>query len=119
MVYTWVVEDSAATVTDFVSFYSVPVMLLAKGSVRQVGRVDQACLWYHCAVTVPTDKLISNALILAKSEGFDMFLALDVAGLTAPLQAAGFRAGTGSLRYYLFNWRGHTMHKSHVGYIAR
>lgn len=119
VVYTWVVEDSTCTVTDFVSFYSVPITMLAKGSVQPLARIEQAYLWYHTATSMPVAKLILNVLILAKAEGFDLFIALDIAGLTGSLTEAGFKEGTGSLRYYLFNWRGYTMPSSDVAYIPQ
>ncbi len=46
-----------------------------------------------------------DALILAKSKGYDVFNALDILQNIDFLKDLKFGIGDGSLHYYLYNWR--------------
>lgn len=70
------------------------------------------------ATSIPRAMLIDNVVSLAKREGFDAFTALGIASLADDLTQCKFVRGTGTLRYYLFNWRGRVLHDSGVGFIA-
>jgi len=73
---------------------------------------------YTVATSIPRRWLIENVVALAKREGFDAFTALGIAGLPDDLLENKFVRGTGTLRYYLFNWRGQMMHDTKIGFVA-
>jgi len=84
----------------------------------RTGTLENAYLWYTVATSIPRSTLISNVVTLAKQEGFDAFTALGIAGLPDDLIQCKFVKGTGTLRYYLFNWRGKMLHDASVGFVA-
>ena len=118
VIYTWVIENEAGVVTDFVSFYSLPSSILDPETDTRTGTLENAYLWYTVATSIPRSTLISNVVTLAKQEGFDAFTALGIAGLPDDLIQCKFVKGTGTLRYYLFNWRGKMLHDASVGFVA-
>jgi glycylpeptide N-tetradecanoyltransferase len=118
VVYSWVVQNAEGLVTDVVSFYSLPSSIVDPETDSVTGCLENAYLWYTVATSIPRKWLISNVLIQAKREGFDAFTALGIADLQDDLLACKFVRGTGTLRYYLFNWRGRVLHDSKVGFIA-
>lgn len=53
----------------------------------------------------PLNQLMQDALIVAHSQGYDVFNALDLMENQSFLKELKFGIGDGSLQYYLYNWR--------------
>lgn len=113
VVWTYVVED-ANKITDFISFYCVESSVI-KNSKHNVLRV--AYLFYYgteAGLQQPEDKqalktrlnsLVSDALIMARKNKFDVFNALTLMDNALFLEQQKFAKGDGQLHYYLFNYR--------------
>lgn len=107
-------QDEHKNITDFFSFYNLESTIInhPKHKVLKV-----AYLFYYASETglaKPFDKpalkerlnkLVSDALILAKENKFDVFNALSLMDNTLFLEQQKFGPGDGSLHYYLFNYR--------------
>ena len=78
---------------DFISFYSVQYE-------RNDGTYTVKQAYGHYTV----GDVYSDAFIIAKNLGFDVFNILDVGEDTSKLEELKFMKGTGSVNYYLFNW---------------
>ena len=65
----------------------------------------KAYSFYNVAVATPWVDLMRDALILAKTNGFDVFNALDLMENESFIEALKFGKGDGSLQYYLYNWK--------------
>jgi glycylpeptide N-tetradecanoyltransferase len=68
-------DEKEKKVTDFCSFYSLPSSVLQN---PKHAKMRAAYSFYNVATTVPLENLMHNALILANSEGYDVFNALNV-----------------------------------------
>ncbi|ATY61374.1 Glycylpeptide N-tetradecanoyltransferase [Cordyceps militaris] len=114
VVWTYVVEDADKKITDFISFYCVESSVI-KNSRHNVLRV--AYLFYYAtetglqesedqgALKTRLNSLVSDALIMAKKEKFDVFNALTLMDNVLFLEQQKFARGDGQLHYYLFNYR--------------
>ena len=78
---------------DFISFYSLPYE-----RTDGTGTVNQAYGYYIVG------DVYSDAFMIAKNKGFDVFNVLDVGQDTSKMEELKFMKGTGSIKYYLFNW---------------
>ena len=56
------------------------------------------------ATSVPFDKLIRNALILAKMHNYDVYNCLNVMENATVFEDLFFQRGDGILNYYFYNW---------------
>ena len=73
--------------------------------------------YYNVSTSLTYVELMSDALILAKNEGADVFNALDLhnnASIFKPLQ---FGCGDGYLHYYLYNWKCPSINSSDIGLV--
>ncbi len=114
VVYTYVVENKEGEVTDFASFYSLPSSVLGNEKHQTLFAAYQ---FWTAANTVSLADLTNDALSIARTEGFDVFNALDLMeneGIFEPLK---FGIGDGLLQYYLYNWAMPTIKPSEVGLI--
>lgn len=100
----------------FVSYYTLPTKVL--GNPRHE-EVKAAYLWYACAPGAPggVTGLVQDAMVAAKAAGHDVFNALDVHRNKEFLSAAGFKAGSGEVRYYLYNWGTERVTPDRVGLL--
>ncbi|CAN8101033.1 unnamed protein product [Discula destructiva] len=113
-VWTYVVEDEHKNITDFFSFYNLESTIINH---PQHKLMKVAYLFYYASesgLTTPPDKaalkerlnkLVNDALVLAKRFKFDVFNALSLMDNTLFLEQQKFGPGDGSLHYYLFNYR--------------
>ncbi|MBN3309920.1 NMT1 tetradecanoyltransferase, partial [Amia calva] len=99
---TYVVETPEGVVTDFLSFYTLPSTIMNHPVHRSL---KAAYSFYNVHTTTPLLDLMSDALILAKSKGFDVFNALDLMENKTFLEKLKFGIGDGNLQYYLYNWK--------------
>jgi glycylpeptide N-tetradecanoyltransferase len=105
VVYSYVVEDPDApgSITDFVSFYSLPSTVIQGHGGHDTLRA--AYSYYNVPAKTDIKQLMEDALILARSKDFDVFNALDLMENARFLKDLKFGIGDGNLRYYLYNWR--------------
>ena len=104
VVYSFVVEDpeAAGTITDFLSFYSLPSTVIQSAT---HDTLRAAYSYYNVAGKATIQRLMEDALILAKQRDFDVFNALDLMDNAQFLKDLKFGIGDGNLQYYLYNWR--------------
>lgn len=81
VVYSYVIEAEGGGVTDLISFYAVPSVILTAHDKEDEGKVGplpdtnaescvrNAYLYYVVSTSTSLEDLIRNALILAKAEG--------------------------------------------------
>uniref|UniRef100_A0A8B9SHF1 Glycylpeptide N-tetradecanoyltransferase n=1 Tax=Anas platyrhynchos TaxID=8839 RepID=A0A8B9SHF1_ANAPL len=99
---TFVVESAQGEVTDFLSFYTLPSTIMNHPTHKSL---KAAYSFYNVHTKTPLIDLMSDALILAKSKGFDVFNALDLMENKTFLEKLKFGIGDGNLQYYLYNWK--------------
>ncbi|NWW82183.1 NMT1 tetradecanoyltransferase, partial [Climacteris rufus] len=99
---TFVVESAPGEVTDFLSFYTLPSTIMNHPTHKSL---KAAYSFYNVHTKTPLIDLMSDALILAKSKGFDVFNALDLMENKTFLEKLKFGIGDGNLQYYLYNWK--------------
>ncbi|TFK02061.1 sodium- and chloride-dependent GABA transporter 2 [Platysternon megacephalum] len=99
---TFVVESPTGEVTDFLSFYTLPSTIMNHPTHKSL---KAAYSFYNVHTKTPLLDLMSDALILAKSKGFDVFNALDLMENKTFLEKLKFGIGDGNLQYYLYNWK--------------
>nr|BCL66117.1 N-myristoyl transferase [Volvox africanus] len=119
VINTFVVEppNAPGRITDLVSFYTLPSSILGHA---QHTELKAAYLYYVVASSVPLRQLVSDALVLAATRGYDVFNALDLMQNEAFLRDLKFGQGDGQLHYYLYNWRlggGRSMTPQDVGLV--
>ncbi|XP_031699887.1 glycylpeptide N-tetradecanoyltransferase 1-like isoform X1 [Anarrhichthys ocellatus] len=111
---TYVVEGDAGTLTDVVSFYGVSSRVL--NHPVHTG-LRAAHLLYVAGTAADPVNLMEDALVLAKSKGFDVFSALDVMDNKSFLDNLKFSVMDKSLHYYLYNWICPNMSPDEVGLV--
>ncbi|CAG07255.1 unnamed protein product, partial [Tetraodon nigroviridis] len=89
-------------VTDFLSFYTLPSTIMNHPVHHSL---KAAYSFYNVHTVTPLLDLMQDALILAKSKGFDVFNALDLMENKTFLEKLKFGIGDGNLQYYLYNWK--------------
>ncbi|KFO25651.1 Glycylpeptide N-tetradecanoyltransferase 2 [Fukomys damarensis] len=99
---TFVVESSSGKLTDFLSFYTLPSTVMHHPAHKSL---KAAYSFYNIHTETPLLDLMSDALIIAKLKGFDVFNALDLMENKTFLEKLKFGIGDGNLQYYLYNWR--------------
>uniref|UniRef100_A0A8D2C4J4 Glycylpeptide N-tetradecanoyltransferase n=1 Tax=Sus scrofa TaxID=9823 RepID=A0A8D2C4J4_PIG len=99
---TFVVEASGGGVTDFLSFYTLPSTIMNHPTHKSL---KAAYSFYNVHTQTPLLDLMSDALVLAKMKGFDVFNALDLMENKTFLEKLKFGIGDGNLQYYLYNWK--------------
>uniref|UniRef100_I3IWU4 Glycylpeptide N-tetradecanoyltransferase n=1 Tax=Oreochromis niloticus TaxID=8128 RepID=I3IWU4_ORENI len=112
---TYVVENDGK-VTDFLSFYTLPSTIMNHPVHRSL---KAAYSFYNVHTTTTLLDLMSDALILAKSKGFDVFNALDLMENKTFLEKLKFGIGDGNLQYYLYNWKCPSMGSEKVGLVLQ
>lgn len=108
------VSKNSKQVTDFCSFYSLPSTLL-KNELHNELRA--AYHFYSVATTVTYEQLISEALLLAKLENFDVYNALALMENPSVFENLKFGPGDGYLHFYLYNWQCPQIEDHDVGVI--
>jgi glycylpeptide N-tetradecanoyltransferase len=113
VIYCYVVEKDQK-ITDFCSFYNLPSTVIGH---EKYNTLKAAYSFYNVAKTVDWETLMTDALIFARKNDFDVFNALNVMQNDEFLQKLKFGIGDGHLQYYLYNWRCPTMEPSQVGLV--
>ncbi|KAL1790028.1 Glycylpeptide N-tetradecanoyltransferase 1 [Sigmodon hispidus] len=99
---TFVVENANCDLTDFLSFYMLPSTIMNHSTHKSL---KAAYSFYHVHTQTPLPDLMSDALVLAKMKGFDVFNALDLMENKTFLEKLKFGIGDSNLQYYLYNWK--------------
>ncbi|XP_072109843.1 glycylpeptide N-tetradecanoyltransferase 2 isoform X2 [Mobula birostris] len=113
---TYVVEGSDGILTDFVSFYTLPSTVMHHPVHKNL---KAAYSFYNVHTETPLSDLMNDALIIAKSKGFDVLNALDLMENKTFLEKLKFGIGDGNLQYYLYNWRCPDMEPEKVGLVLQ
>eukprot|EP00759_Apiculatamorpha_spiralis_P013824 PhF_6_TR20536/c0_g2_i1/m.29643/K00671/NMT; glycylpeptide N-tetradecanoyltransferase len=114
VVYSYVVDHPEKGITDFISFYALPSTVIGHA---KYDMLNAAYCYYYVPGSVDTMTLLTDALILASKENFDVFNALDIMDNAALMQELKFGMGDGHLQYYLFNWRFPVIPSTLVGLV--
>jgi glycylpeptide N-tetradecanoyltransferase len=109
--HSYVVENSEGKITDFISFYQIEMTVLEGGTFQA------AYALFNVAGSVTWPVLMSDALVLAKNAGCDVFNCTDVMENKHFLSDLKFHPGTGRLQYYLYNWRAPPTRAEGVGVV--
>uniref|UniRef100_A0A8D1Y8I5 Glycylpeptide N-tetradecanoyltransferase n=1 Tax=Sus scrofa TaxID=9823 RepID=A0A8D1Y8I5_PIG len=113
---TFVVENASGEVTDFLSFYTLPSTIMNHPTHKSL---KAAYSFYNVHTQTPLLDLMSDALVLAKMKGFDVFNALDLMENKTFLEKLKFGIGDGNLQYYLYNWKCPSMGAEKVGLVLQ
>ncbi|TSK20190.1 Glycylpeptide N-tetradecanoyltransferase 2 [Bagarius yarrelli] len=116
IINTYVVEGSGGTLTDFISFYTLPSTVMHHPLHKSL---KAAYSFYNVHTQTPLIELMTDALILAKLKGFDVFNALDLMENKTFLEKLKFGIGDGNLQYYLYNWKCPGMDPEKVGLVLQ
>jgi len=118
IIEAYVVEKpgSPGTITDFVSFYTLPSTVMNHPTHSSI---KAAYSFYNVSTATPWVDLMGDALVLAKRENFDVFNALDLMENSEFLEKLKFGIGDGNLQYYLYNWRCPKMEPTKIGLVLQ
>ncbi|XP_053197664.1 glycylpeptide N-tetradecanoyltransferase 2-like [Scomber japonicus] len=111
---TYVVEGDDGTLTDVVSFYSISSKVLNHPVHTEL---RASYLLYIAPTATNLVDLMEDMLVLAKSNGVDIFIALDVMDNKSFLEKLKFSISDKSLHYYLYNWMCPNMSPEEVGLV--
>jgi len=116
IIESYVVEAANASLTDFVSFYTLPSTVMNHPTHNSI---KAAYSFYNVSSATPWAELMQDALVLAKQENFDVFNALDLMENKEFLEKLKFGIGDGNLQYYLYNWRCPRMEPQRIGLVLQ
>jgi len=115
VVTTYVVENKEEKkITDLLSFYVLPSTIINN---PQHNLLNAAYSFYNVCTRTSWQDLMTDALIIARNLGFDVFNALNVMENDTFLRTLKFGIGDGHLQYYLYNWRCPEMQSNQVGLV--
>eukprot|EP01084_Bolivina_argentea_P092819 166967_1 len=117
-VYSYVVEDEeTGKITDLISFYKVICKIVDNDLSGMFKDLKIAYSLYNVATSVSMEKLMADALILAKNMGFDVFSAYDIMENEPVFKELKFKIGDGHIQYHLYNWKCQEMVPKSVGLV--
>lgn len=116
IVDSFVVEGPNGVLTDFVSYYTLPSTVMHHPVHKTL---KAAYAFYNVAAKTTWLDLMTDALISAKNNGFDVFNALDLMENKEFLLKLKFGIGDGNLQYYLYNWRCPTISPNRIGLVLQ
>lgn len=115
VIYSYVVEDPKTKVlTDFVSFYALNSTILKN---EKYDLMNCAYCWYYVSTKTPLDQLMKDATIMAKNEGFDVFNMLNIMDNEEVFESLKFQKSSGTLHYYLFNYKLGNLNPNDIGIV--
>ncbi|EGW03262.1 Glycylpeptide N-tetradecanoyltransferase 1 [Cricetulus griseus] len=113
---TFVVENANGEAIDFLSFYTLPSTITNHPTHTSL---KAAYSFYNIHTQTPFLDLKSDALVLAKMKGFDIFNALGLMENKTFLEKLKFGIGDSNLQYYLYNWKCPDMGAEKVGLVLQ
>ncbi|XP_065896529.1 glycylpeptide N-tetradecanoyltransferase 2-like [Dysidea avara] len=113
----FVVEDPVThKITDLISYYNLPSTIVRHPVHKQL---KAAYAFYNVPGKHSLLDLMSDALVLAKEENFDVFNALDLMENKSFLEELKFGMGDGHLHYYLYNFKCPELPPDKVGVVLQ
>ncbi|CAK1539972.1 unnamed protein product [Leptosia nina] len=116
IVDSFVVEAEDGSITDFVSYYTLPSTVVYHPVHKTL---KAAYSFYNVSTKTPWVDLMLDALITARNLGFDVFNALDLMENKEFLEPLKFGIGDGNLQYYLYNWRCPSLPPNKIGLVLQ
>eukprot|EP01135_Chromosphaera_perkinsii_P012399 Nk52_evm10s2657 gene=Nk52_evmTU10s2657 len=103
VITSYVVEDTeTGEITDFFSFYTLNSTICRH---PEHNMLYAAYSFYNVSTKVAYEKLMKDALIVARSKGYDVFNSLDLMENSSILEELDFGVGDGDLHYYMYNYK--------------
>ncbi|RKP08604.1 myristoyl-CoA:protein N-myristoyltransferase [Thamnocephalis sphaerospora] len=125
VVWSYVVETPDGKITDLVSFYAIPSTVINASKYKTINAAYQ--FYYASSMAFEPNGeallgdrlrvLFKDALILARSERFDVWNCLDLMDNREIIDELRFGPGDGTLHYYLYNYKCHSVEADQVGLI--
>lgn len=107
-------EKKEKTITDFISFYTLPSSVLKHETIKEM---KAAYLYYYAATKTPLATLVRAAIVLAKASEHDVFNCLSIMDNKKFLEELKFGPGNGNLMFYLYNYAVPTMDPEELGMV--
>ena len=114
-VICYVIEDNENNVLDFISYFVFRSKILIKNEKHKF--IEKAQLFYYTCINETPYRLLKDLLIIAKKNGVDVFNALNIMENENILRELRFGEGTGSLKYYLYNWKTRPLKSNQIATI--
>lgn len=115
VVGSYVVEDPQThRITDFISFFHIQSTVMNN---PKYNTFTATYCYYYAALKTDLKVLMENALVAAKSEGGDVFNALEVMNNAQVFEDLKFARGDGTLHYYFYNWKLNSIEPSAMGVV--
>lgn len=99
-------------ITDFLSYYLLKTTVIGTST-----DILSAYSYYSGTTTLTRKEMMEDALILAKTEGCDVFTSMDATHNEEWLKSLRFIIGTGRSHYYIYNWQCREIPPGEVGLI--
>ncbi len=113
IVYCYVTERNDE-VSDFISYYCLPSKVLNENK-EKYPFIYNAYLFYYTSNYETAYRLINDVLIMARRDGMDVFTALDTFEHECIFNTLNFIKGTGTLHFYMYNWKVKDMVGTQIG----
>lgn len=113
VIYTYVVDGDAG-ITDFFSFYAISCTVFGNSKHSEF---SGAYIFYYAATATPLLQLMSDLLVTAKQENFDVCNVVGIMNNLSYVDELKFVPGSGSLHYYFYNWAYPKLPPSKVGLV--
>jgi len=97
VICSFVVEGDNGEITDFISVYNIPTTVISQDLTLNIAYI------YYCA-SDRTTELVGDILPLIRDMGIDCLNVLNFGQFNDTINQSQFKMGTGTLRYYLYNW---------------
>lgn len=117
IIYSYVIQPMpSGPITDMISFYSIPSSVIRHPKHKEL---HTAYLFYYFNTKTSFSNLLYDALILANSNKFDVFNALDIMDNKSALENLKFGMGDGNLQYFFYNWCCEDIASENVGLVLQ
>lgn len=111
IIYTYVVEKDNI-ITDMISFFIINNTVLNN---KDYSEYKAGYLYYYFNESLKLEELINICFYYAKTNKIDVFNILNMFDLNDVIDKCKFLAGTGSLNYYLYNYKCNYIESNKVG----
>jgi len=101
-------------ITDIISFYELRSTIIRNSKHKEL---RGAWVWYMIPGEATLKDIMSDALILAKNEGYDVFNCMDIMEYPSIFSDLKFNPGTGRLHYYFYNWNCSPCKPNRIGLV--
>ena len=112
-IYSYVVETNGV-ITDFISFYNLPIIVKNNQKYNDIKRYN---IYYYFYFETKLDVLVENGLYLMKELGADIVNCLDQYDNKEFMDKLKFKEGTLDLNFYLYNWACPNIDKKEMSFV--